>query len=447
MSSKRARTTGPNSVTVRIDPKESFDDEEDSFNESDDDDLGNQGDYECTRSFSGVILVNGQKAGSFSANLIDREAAGPIFHSACDAESGELQEMGCALFSSSGKPRYPALKNDASARHGGFLYIASFNLDAQHREGGATDIGAAAIRALLTSAEIDSRWSVASYIADSGACLTDAEAAEERERMMANVHGRFADAPEEKASRKAKVNERMAKDARQFLRAGFQEMEYKEGGWLYCTKHMMQTPPTSHEAAVSMPLRLTASAGGAGGSTTSSSTGQILTAADEKLLMQLRSTSGSTPIVSMLSQIDSLVAKGADLTRAGALQFCAANGDKDLLQPLLSRGAQINAPDQLGNTALMIAASRIPGQLSMHNRTQDSTFVSTLIALGADKNVVDRDGVSAFGHYLKAIRNSNDFSATFGGLLPKVKVDSTLRSMLTPAGGPTAADKNCADDH
>ena len=78
---------------------------------------------------------------------------------------------------------------------------------------------------------------------------------------------------------------------------------------------------------------------------------------------------------------------------------------------------------------------------------RDITLVATLIALGADKDVVDNDGVSALGHYFKSIRRYNDLCATFGMKGPKLKVDPTLRRMLTPAGGPTAADMDCADDH
>lgn len=96
----------------------------------------------------------------------------------------------------------------------------------------------------------------------------------------------------------------------------------------------------------------------------------------------------------------------------------------------------------------MVAAERIPGQTSRINRQHDSTMVSTLIALGADKNTVDDEGRSALGYYFKAIRGVNDFSATFS-LDQEMKqlVDPTLRLMLTPAGGPTTADTNCADDH
>ena len=115
---KRSRAS-EGSVTVRIHRKERDDydeeDEEDFFDE-DDDDLGYQGDYECTRSFGGDVLVDSLKVGSFRAHIVDRQRAGSIFHSACDAESAELQEMGCVLFSSNGNPRYPALKSDASVQ-------------------------------------------------------------------------------------------------------------------------------------------------------------------------------------------------------------------------------------------------------------------------------------------------------------------------------------------
>ena len=92
-----------------------------------------------------------------------------------------------------------------------------------------------------------------------------------------------------------------------------------------------------------------------------------------------------------------------------------------------------------------LAGARIAGCL--HMTIQTAVLMETLIALGADKNAVDDDGCSALGYYLRAIRDSNDFSATFGIVSMKQKEDPLLRRMLTPEGGPTAADINCADDH
>lgn len=165
MPPAKRKADGP-VVTIRIEPKERHDDEEDEDSYGDDDPLGYQGDYECTRTFSADVLVDGKKGGSLSAMLVDRDSARSMFHSACDAESAELQEIGCLFFGSSGQVRYAPLKSDASAKRGGFLYIATFGLDAAHRVGGATDVGASAIRALLSCDELAGRWSVASYIAD-----------------------------------------------------------------------------------------------------------------------------------------------------------------------------------------------------------------------------------------------------------------------------------------
>ena len=76
MMAKRARTD--NSVVVRIHPKEDSSDLE-SLYPDDDDDLGEPYESEYIRSFSGEIMVNGKKGGSFSAYLVDREAAGVDF--------------------------------------------------------------------------------------------------------------------------------------------------------------------------------------------------------------------------------------------------------------------------------------------------------------------------------------------------------------------------------
>ena len=438
----------PPAVTIEIDPKE---DDDESYDD-DDDPLGYQGDYECTRHFGAKILVNGAPAGSLSAVLVNRSMAGSCFHSACDAESGELQEISCLFFGSSGQPRYTALKSDASAKRGGFLYLATFEISAEHRVNGATDIGSAAIKALLSCAEVSGRWSVAAYIADSSASLTPAEKSQDRAEAMERMHaqmgrGAHTETPADRAARVAKIHARMAADCRQFLRAGFAEAKHKDGGWLFITKDMLRrAPPMSHEAALAVPLRLTPAAGGPGASASASASG-TKTAEDERLLRALiKSSSEKQTAASQLAQIDAAVAGGADLTRAAVLQCCAANGTTELIQPLLARGADINSEDEHGCTPLMIAAQGALRKLSLHQRTHDSSMISHLLALGADKGATDPDGCSALGHYFKAVCSMNDFNAALiGG--PKAVVDQTVVAMLTPAGGPTTADKECADDH
>ena len=122
-------------VTVSIHPKERCgdDDEDDDnddndYDDDDDDPLGRQGEYESTRCFSASIECDGKPAGELSAVIVQRP--GP-FHSACDAESADLQAIGWLLFGATGQPRHPAIHGNATVRNGGFLYIDSYSVAAE----------------------------------------------------------------------------------------------------------------------------------------------------------------------------------------------------------------------------------------------------------------------------------------------------------------------------
>lgn len=435
-------------VTVHIDEKEE-DDDDFGYRSDDDDSLGYKAEY-GTRNFSATIKVDGKAAGDISARLLARPSR--AFHSACDADSAELQEIGCVLFGSDGKPRYPALKRDASARSGGFLYISKFHIAPEFRRDGATDVGSAAIGAFLCLPDLVRRWSVAAYIADSQEWMTPEERVEEREIAMAAAFGGEAESASERATRVMAVSERMAKDSRQFVRAGFKEIDYKDGGWLYMSKGMLETPPLTHQAALAVPLRVAAKATGAVANgevpTPSGKDAELL----EFLMTSLtglryatnRAGAGVSP--AMLGHVDELISQGARPTEAQALHCAAANGIHELFQPLLERGADVNGKGANGATPLMIAAEAAVQRTSMHNPTPSAHEIGILIALGADKNLTDRNGNTALGCFYKSIRSSNDMKAALiGG--PKTKVDPTMKAMLMPDNGPSDADKDCEDDH
>lgn len=66
--------------------------------------------------------------------------------------------------------------------------------------------------------------------------------------------------------------------------------------------------------------------------------------------------------------------------------------------------------------------------------------------LGADKNVVDADGLTALGRYRKSVRDKGDFFACVGNLrhpIVTVEMDARRRmeDLLIPLHGPTLADK------
>ena len=431
-------------VTVHIDANNHVEDseDEDSFDQPDDDHLGSKGEY-GTRHFSATIKVNGKPAGTLSGRVLDRPSRS--FHAACDADSQELQEMGCVLFRSDGRPRHSAIKSDASAGSGGFLYISSLSIATEFRKDGATDVGAAAVGALLRHPDLGERWTVAAYIADSSEWMTPEDEADQREMrraQMAQMMGEDVESAVDRTKHAQSVCERMAKDARQFVRAGFREIDYKNGGWLYMTKGMLAAPLLTHEAALAYPLKLAAGATGAVESDDVPGPG---TKDGQMLQLIARNAGAGLSDEAMLLRIDKLITQGAHPTKAQALHCCAANDFHQLFLPLITRGADVNGKGPKGCTPLMIAAEGALGKVVLGSRPS-SQAVATLIALGADKSLADQRGRTALGYHYASVRNINDFKAALiGG--PKTEVDPTLRAMLMPSNGPTAADIECQDDH
>ena len=353
--------------------------------------------------------------------------------------------MGCVLFGSDGRPRYSAIKSDVSARLGGFLYISSLSIATEYRENGATDVGAAAVGALLRHPDVQERWTVAAYIADSSEWMTpedEKDQHEMRRAQMAQMMGEQVESAVDRAKHAQGVCERMAKDARQFVRAGFREIDYQDGGWLYMTKGMLAVPLLTHEAALAHPLKLAAGATDAVEPDDVPGPG---TKDGQMLLLIARNASARLPDETLLLRIDELITQGAHPTRAQALHCLAANDFHQLFLPLITRGADINGKGPKGCTPLMIAAEGALGKVVLGSRPS-SQAVATLIALGADKGLADQRGRTALGYHYASVRNSNDFrAALIGG--PKTEVDPTLKAMLMPSNGPSAADMECQDDH
>ena len=219
-------------VTVHMRSKEDYGDEdedEDGGGHGDDDTLGDAYEREYgTREFSATIAVAGKRAGSLSGRLLDRPSRS--FHAACDADSAELQEVGCVLFGSDGrgKPRHAHMTHHAR--------VALSPPSPEFRVEGATDVGAAAIDALLRHPDLVQRWTVAAYIADSDQWMTEEkEVAHEHDRttsmarMMSAMSGVASSEQAESAADRSRHQghcARMAKDARQFVRSGFKEIDY-----------------------------------------------------------------------------------------------------------------------------------------------------------------------------------------------------------------------------
>ena len=221
--------------------------------------------------------------------------------------------------------------------------------------------------------------------------MTPEERVEEREIAMAAAFGGGAESASERATRVMAVSERMAKDSSQFVRAGFKEIDYKDGGWLYMSKGMLETPPLTHQAALAVPLRVAAKATGAvanGGSAHPSGKDAELL---EFLMTSLtglryatnRAGAGVSP--AMLGHVDELISQGTARRRHRRCIALPQDAIHELFQPLLERGADVNSKGANGATPLMIAAEAAVQRTSMHNPTPSAHEVGILIALGATR--------------------------------------------------------------
>lgn len=458
-------------VTVEINEK--FEDDEEQHDDDDDDADQNdkkvnidkepppkkqkffEGEYACTRLFTASVYVgfripHSRPVGCFEAVLVDRP--GPFF-AACDAESSELQEVSTSLFGKTGTPRHPTLKADLECFHGGFLHIQVFKLDPDFRENGSSDIGLAAIALFLSLPEL-ADWTVASYVSDARGPLTEQQRNEFELARFSST-----EAADKGTKQETSYQARAAIDARQFLRAGFEDSAvegFDSCSLLIITRAMSQRPHLSHAAALAVPLNRKR--------VSSFPSPAPRTAIDQTLFEALVGTC-SSPEGKVLSEInvlaaqgvvdateaarmqciaiDSLLAQGADLDRAAALHCAVAKRFvPSVLRHLVEHGANVNSRDVRGNTPLMLAAECANSRCSGLNPLQDDTEISALLTLGADPNLQDPHGKTALGHYYMSIRNIRDFKYTFdfrGSSSAHIVVES-IEAKLMPTDGATDAD-------
>ena len=113
--------------------------------------------------------------------------------------------------------------------------------------------------------------------------------------------------------------------------------------------------------------------------------------------------------------IDRVISLLAEAKRTGVstkhiLWICADKGRYDLIPVFVQYGADVNYVDHCGKTPLMHLTD------NYNFRLQSDPFkcASVLLALGADKDLVDSDGMSAYGHFCWKILCEHQFNTTFG---------------------------------
>jgi hypothetical protein len=406
---------------------------------------------------------NNEKIGTVTARIVQRNKQ---FHRKCDELSQDLQTIGCAMFDPDGSPRCRELTIDdhmkvlPKTRKGAFLYIEELNLKDAFKVSGASDVGADAIQGFLD--RLEGKWTVAVYIGDYLEAITSEERERAKYASKDSFHARMAgvrDEPDDAFEEELKVNKGISSDLRQFVRNGFKELSEETTskiGWMFITEDMrrqwkLQPDKMQHAEALKVTLRADAPLDRETfrhSAKDDELREHLLTKVGEALenmgptsipqgiplgLTAMLGPRTTISIASIMERADQLVANGADFNRANALHACVAKGFTQLFEPLVHRGALVNAKGQNDDTPLMAAVS---------SATPRADVIRALLDLGADKNITDGAGRTALGCFYIAGRASNDFRSCFG-LGGNIGPDPTMERLLMPSGGATAADKRC----
>lgn len=142
-----------------------------------------------------------------------------------------------------------------------------------------------------------------------------------------------------------------------------------------------------------------------------------ISAASKELLTLI--IESSTSDENFLLKLQDLLSRGADMDACNALQTAVGARKSTLLPVLLAAGAQVNAQDENGLTALHVAT----GLMEV-----DMIIVRMLLIAGADKTLKDADGRTPRDELLFSRRNLTDFERAFG--LPRSSVTAEMDNLL-----------------
>uniref|UniRef100_A0A0G4HFK6 Uncharacterized protein n=1 Tax=Chromera velia CCMP2878 TaxID=1169474 RepID=A0A0G4HFK6_9ALVE len=360
--------------------------------------VGRECEWECVRTFDATIFVGDEEAGSITAYLVDRDVVNDNFYEVCENEMGDTC-IATALFTKRGKRRLPALKSDPSAKGGGFLYIDSFEVCHSSVPTGSTDVGSAALHALLGHQSLREGWTVAAFC--------PRQFLEDPVQQPAAGGAESDEASEsEKAEKEARLYQQASAEVREFLRAGFETI-----------------PDCDSICSVFV------SAG-------------MWTAARERGVTHQEALAKCEA----MARVRELVAKGADVNRACALHCAAVNRAPIMFEPLIGLGGDIDWTDESGKTPLMLAAQVCSRNLTWRedfpgDKRPDVKDIALLVSLGADRDLKDPEGKTALGCYRMGLNGENRMEAIMGLGAPTFREDLAVRALLLPPGGPSEADE------
>lgn len=92
----------------------------------------------------------------------------------------------------------------------------------------------------------------------------------------------------------------------------------------------------------------------------------------------------------------------------------------------------------------MLASESIAGKSTIHGFPTDHAVIDILLRSGANKDATNRDGLTAYGIFIKLHRQYVESTyAAMGGQIPNLDATAgydVIREKLMPLNGPTGAD-------
>ena len=147
----------------------------------------------------------------------------------------------------------------------------------------------------------------------------------------------------------------------------------------------------------------------------------------------------------LMPQIEEFITKGADIKESHILHAAAHRHYLGLFKPLIEKGADVNALDDNSMTPLMIVAANIGKRIEI-SADRSLRIIWDLRSLcNADRNLQDRAGRTALGHYYRAWRDMRGFDREVGAPIKDTPINKSIEDMLRPDDGPTEADKRAKD--
>ena len=148
----------------------------------------------------------------------------------------------------------------------------------------------------------------------------------------------------------------------------------------------------------------------------------------------------------LMPQIEEFITKGADIKESHILHAAAHRHYLGLFKPLIEKGADVNAFDNNSMTPLMIVAGNIGKSIEI-SADRSLRIIWDLRSLcNADRNLQDRAGRTALGHYYRAWRDVQGIDREVGAPIQDTPINKSIEDMLRPDDGPTEADERAKEE-